>query len=365
MSEPDKDQKTHEATQQRLDEARKKGEVLQAPEVRHAVMMVGATIVIGWTGLSVIGGVGTLMTRLWGSADQFPMTSDLARDLVAGVMVQFGLSLAPALGVMLVCAVLIGFTQGPFTMNWTRVAPKWSKLNPVSGLKRVFGTRALVEFAKTLAKFIAIAVIIYLVLQPRLAGLDQLVGYDAGMMGQVAGRMAFEVIRAVTIFVVLLALFDYFYQRRSFLQRMRMTLQQLKDEFKQNDGDPLIKAKIRQLQMQSSSRRMMAAVPEASVIITNPTHYSVALKYDHGAMDAPMVVAKGVDDVAMRIREVAKEANVPIVEAPPLARALFASVDIDRPIPIEHYAAVAEIIGYVMRLAKYGPSAAPYTGSAN
>lgn len=354
MSEPDKDQKTHDPTQKRLEDARKKGEVLQAPEMRHAAMMVGATIVIGWTGASVVSGLGGMMTRLWGTADEFTLNSNGAHDLATGVLAKFALSTAPALGVMFVAAVLIGLLQGPLTLSWTRVAPKWSKLNPMAGFKRIFGKRALVEFAKTLAKFIVIALIVGMVLRPRLAGLDQLVGYEPGMMGRVAGSLAFEAIRAVTIFVVILAVFDFFFQRHNFIQRMRMTLQQVKDEFKQSDGDPLIKAKIRQLQMQRATGRMMAAVPEASVIITNPTHYAVALKYDHGQMEAPLVVAKGVDAVALRIREVATEAKVPIVEAPPLARALFASVDIDRPIPIEHYAAVAEIIGYVMRLAKQG-----------
>jgi flagellar biosynthetic protein FlhB len=212
--------------------------------------------------------------------------------------------------------------------------------------------RALVEFAKTLAKVVAISTVVYLVLRPRFGGLDQLVGYTPGAVGVAMGRMAFEAIRAVALLVALLAIADFIYQNRAFIKRMRMTLQELKDEHKQSEGDPKIKGKIRQLQMQRSRQRMMAAVPEASVIITNPTHYAVALKYDHGAMAAPVVVAKGVDAVALRIREVAKGANVPIVEAPPLARALFAAVEIDRPIPIEHYAAVAEIIGYVMRLAR-------------
>jgi flagellar biosynthetic protein FlhB len=224
----------------------------------------------------------------------------------------------------------------------------------MSGFKRLLGKRALVEFAKTLTKFTAIATVVLLVLRPRFGGLDQLVGYTPGALGMAAGRMAYEAIRAVTLLVVLLAIADFLYQNHAFLKKMRMTLQELKDEHKDSEGDPKIKAKIRQIQAQRARRRMMTAVPQASVIITNPTHYAVALKYDHGAMAAPVVVAKGVDAVALRIREVAKGADVPIVEAPPLARALYAAVEIDRPIPIEHYAAVAEIIGYVMRLAKRG-----------
>ena len=349
---PDKDQRTHDPTQKRLDDARKKGEVATAPEMRHALMMLGATIVIGWAGLAALGEIGALLSSIWGGADGIRLDGHGAQDFATGVLSHMALSLAPVLAIMFVSAVAILFLQGPVTFNWTRVAPKWSKLNPFSGLQRLFGVKALVEFAKTLAKFCAIGLCVYLVLRPRFGGLDQLVGYGAGALGEVAGRLAFETIRAVAVLVALLAVFDFVYQRRAFFKKMRMSLQELKDEHKQSDGDPLIKSRIRQIQMQASRRRMMAAVPDASVIITNPTHYAVALKYDHGAMAAPVVVAKGVDAVAMRIREVAKGADVPIVEAPPLARALYAAVEIDRPIPIEHYAAVAEIIGYVMKLAR-------------
>lgn len=358
MAEPDKDEKTHDPTQQKLDEARKKGEVLQAPEMRHALMMIGAMIVIGWTGVTALSNLGGLLSSLWGSADDFTMDSAGSRDLATGILARLALGLAPVLGILFLCALMIAFLQGPASMSWTRVRPKLSKINPFSGLGRLFGKRALVEFAKTLAKVFVIGLAVYLVLSPRIAGLDQLVGYDVAMVGSVVGHMAFETIRVVAIIVALLALFDFFYQRRAFIQRQRMSFQELKDEHKQSDGDPLIKARIRQIQMQRANNRMMAAVPGASVIITNPTHYAIALKYDHGVMAAPLVVAKGVDAVAMRIREAATEADVPIVEAPPLARALFASVEIDHPIPLEHYAAVAEIIGYVMRLANKGASGA-------
>lgn len=354
MADSDKDQRTHAPTQKRLEDARKRGEVATAPDMRHATMMIGATIVIGWAGMSALSGLGVMLARLWGSADDFRLDSRGASDLASGIMSQFALSLAPVMGALFACALATLFLQGRPTLSWSRVAPKWSKLNPMSGLTRLFGPRALVEFAKTLAKFCAICTVVLIVLRPRLEGLDQLVGYGPGEVGAAAGRIAFEIIRAVTLLVTLLAIADFVYQHRAFLKRMRMTLQEVKDEHKQSEGDPKIKGKIRQIQMQRARRHMMAAVPEASVIITNPTHYAVALKYDHGAMAAPIVVAKGVDAVALRIREIAKDAQVPVVEAPPLARALYAAVEIDRPIPIEHYAAVAEIIGYVMRLARQG-----------
>lgn len=352
MADADQDQKTHDPTEKKLADARQRGEVAIAPEMRHATMMAGALAVTGWLGLTAMKSLGAMLTRLWGSAEDYTLDPDGAQNLATGVMAQAALALLPVLGTLLACAVGIVFLQGRPTLSWSRLSPKWSKLSPASGLQRLLGPRALVEFGKTLAKFTAIGVVVWLVLAPRLTGVDRLVGYAPGAIGAVAGQLAFEALRAVLLLVAGLALFDFIYQRRAFMKRMRMTLQEVKDERKQSDGDPKIKAKIRQIQMQRSRKRMMAAVPKASVIVTNPTHYAVALKYEHGAMAAPTVVAKGVDAVALRIREVATEAGVPIVESPPLARALFAAVEIDRPIPLEHYAAVAEIIGYVMRLAR-------------
>ncbi|MEE4452358.1 flagellar biosynthesis protein FlhB [Novosphingobium resinovorum] len=349
---PDKDQRTEEPTQKKLEDARKRGEVAIAPEVRHATMMAGAMAVTGWLGLSALERLGTMLKRLWGDAQEFPLDAEGAQGLATGVAWHAMVSLLPVFAVLMAAAVGTVFLQGRATMSWSRLSPKWSKLSPASGFARLFGTRALVEFTKTLAKMGGIGLAVWLVLAPRLQGMDGLVGRSPGAIGAAAGGLAFEALRVVVMLVAGLALFDFLYQRRSFLQRMRMTKQEVKDEHKQSEGDPKIKAKIRQIQMQRSRKRMMAAVPTASVIVTNPTHYAVALKYEHGVTAAPTVVAKGVDAVALRIREVAKEAGVPVMENPPLARALFAAVEIDHPIPIEHYQAVAEIIGYVMKLAK-------------
>ena len=348
----DKDQRTHEPTPKKLEDARRRGEVPMAPEVRHATMMAGALAVTGWLGLSAMERLGTMLTRLWGDAQTFRIEPDGAQNLATGVVWHTFVSLLPVFAVLLACAVGTAFLQGRPSLSWSRVSPKWSKLSPAAGVKRLFGTRALVEFTKTLAKISAIGLVVWLVLAPGLQGVDGLVGRSPGAVGAVAAGLAFRVLRAVVVLIVVLALLDFLWQRRSFLQRMRMTLQEVKDEHKQSEGDPKIKAKIRQIQMQRARKRMMAAVPAASVIITNPTHYAVALKYEHGAMAAPSVVAKGTDAVALRIREIAQEVGVPIFESPALARALFAAVEIDQPIPIEHYSAVAEIIGYVMRLAR-------------
>lgn len=354
MAESDSDQKTEEPTQKRLDDARKKGEVAMAPEMRHATMMLGALIVTGWVGAWACSDILAMVTRIWGGAEEFRLDPEGAQGLMTGIALGFLGALWPVLALLVGCAIGTAVLQGKITISWSRIKPKWSKLNPASGLKRMFSTRSLVEFAKTLAKFGAIIIAVLMVLSPRLVGLDQLVGYTPLFVGKAAAELAFEAIRAVVFIVVFLAVADYVYQNRAFMKRMRMSLQEIKDEYKQSEGDPKIKGRIRQIRMERARRRMMAAVPTASVIVTNPTHYSIALKYEHGVMNAPVVVAKGVDAIALRIREIATEAGVPIVESPPLARALFASADIDRPIPVEHYAAVAEIIGYVLRLSKRG-----------
>ena len=163
-------------------------------------------------------------------------------------------------------------------------------------------------------------------------------------------RLLFKVLMASLISLGVIAGLDYFWQRRRWLSRNRMSKQEMKEEFRQSEGDPAVKSKIRQLRQERARKRMMAAVPQATVVITNPTHYAVALKYESGKMAAPICVAKGVDALAFRIRAVAEENDVPVVENPPLARALYASIEVDEPVPPEHFKAVAQVIGYVFRL---------------
>jgi flagellar biosynthetic protein FlhB len=346
------DQKTHDPTQKRLDDARKKGDVASAPEMRHAVMFVAMLVVIGGMGVDAFARLGTMLVRLWGSADDIALGPDGAQSVTTGLFAQTAIVFAPLFGTLMAFAILGGLMQGRPAFVWSRVAPKWDKLSPMAGAKRIFGMRAFVEFAKTLAKLAVILGVATWVLWPKAIALEALVGADVADVGAAAGGLVSKLVTVVTVPVGAIALFDLIYQRRQWLAKMKMSLQEIKDEHKDSEGDPKIKAKIRQIAMQRAKRRMMAAVPDASVIITNPTHYAIALKYDHGKMGAPIVVAKGLDTIALKIREIATAAGVPIIENRPLARALYASVEIDRPIPAEHYAAVAEIIGYVMRLAK-------------
>lgn len=352
MADTDQDQKTHDPTEKRLEDARRRGDVASAPEAKHAAMFMGALIVTGGMGAYTVRQLGIVFVHLWGSANDFIIDPRGAENFAIGFLGAVASAMAPLFATLFGCALLGGLLQGRPILAWTRVKPKWSKLNPFSGFGRLLGPRALVEFAKTLAKMAAVILVAYQVVWPKVAGLDRMVGADPAEIGIAASGIVFAMIKSVAMLVAALALFDIVYQRRSFLKRMRMSLQEIKDEYKQQEGDPKIKGKIRAIQMQRARNRMMAAVPKASVIVTNPTHYAVALKYDHGAMAAPIVVAKGVDAIALKIREIATEYRVPIVENRALARALFASAEIDRPIPTEHYAAVAEIISYVLRLTR-------------
>lgn len=348
----DKDQKTQDPTDRKLDDARAKGDIPIAAEMRHAVMFVAAIVVAGGMGSWSLARIGPLLVRLWGGADDYRLEPDGAQAFATGVLLSATSALAPLLGLLFGSALLILFVQGRPSVSWSRVKPNFSKLNPIAGFGKIFGTRPAVEFAKTLAKCAAVVTIATLVIAPRMVGLDQLIDAEPLAVAKTGGALVRRMIESVAMLVGGLAAFDFLYQRYSYHQRMKMSLQEVKDEHKQSEGDPKIKAKMRQIAMQRAKRRMMAAVPTASVIVTNPTHYAIALKYDHGRMAAPVVVAKGMDDVARRIREIAVEAGVPVVESPPLARALYATAAIDRPIPTEHFKAVAEIIGYVMRLAK-------------
>jgi len=219
----------------------------------------------------------------------------------------------------------------------------------MSGAKRLFSKQALANFVKGLAKLGLIGALMGWLLWPERHRLDALVMTDVAALMDLTRTLSIKLLGAVVGVLAIIAALDYLFQYRTWFQRQKMSLREMKEEFKHSEGDPTVKARIRQIRVERSRKRMMAAVPKASVVITNPTHYAVALQYDRG-MNAPLCVAKGIDGLALRIREVAREHGVPVVENPPLARALHATVEIDREIPAEHYKAVAEVIGYVMRL---------------
>jgi flagellar biosynthesis protein FlhB len=348
----DQEDKTESPTDKKLEDARERGEVPMAPEMKHAAMFAAALVVMGGLGTYTLQAMGSLFVRLWGSADDFRMTPDGAQDFATGLFGAVATTLTPILAALFGFALLGGFLQGRPMLSFSRIKPKWSKLNPVSGFTRTFSKQSLIEFAKTLAKLCLVVGIGATIAWPHATGIEKLVGADLVSMGAAANDIVYAMLMPIALLVGALAMFDFVWQRFAFLKKMRMTKQEIKDEYKQSEGDPKIKGKIRQLQIQRAKSRMMTNVPKASVVITNPTHYAVALQYDHGAMNAPVVVAKGVDAIALKIREIATANNIPLVENRPLARALYASAELDHPIPVEHYAAVAEVISYVLKIAR-------------
>ncbi|HEX2653131.1 MAG TPA: flagellar biosynthesis protein FlhB, partial [Xanthobacteraceae bacterium] len=251
--------------------------------------------------------------------------------------------------VLMLAAIAGNMVQHRLVWSSESLMPKLSKISPMAGFKRLFSKQALANLVKGLLKLAIVGTVMVLVMWPERHHIDGLVTIDPVAIMAVIRSWSLNLLGAVVAVFAFIAALDFFWQYRQWYERQKMSLQEIKDEFKQTEGDPTIKAKIRQLRQTRARKRMMAAVPQASVVITNPTHYAIALKYERG-MNAPVCVAKGIDLIALKIREVAGQHNIPIVENPPLARALHATVEIDQEIPDEHYKAVAEVIGYVMRL---------------
>jgi flagellar biosynthetic protein FlhB len=345
----DDTERTEDPTQKRLDDALEKGDVVKSQEVNTWFIMGGATLALsifsGSMGSGILVPMRNLIANSWMIRTDGPGLMALLASLEFALIAAVGI---PFLLLML-AAIAGNMIQHRLVWSAESLKPKLSKISPGAGFKRVFGKQALANFLKGLFKLIALGAVMTLVLWPERHRLEAMVHFDPASLMGVSMGLTTHLMGAVVAMLAAVAIADYFFQYRQWYERQKMSLQEMKEEYKQSEGDPHIKGRIRQLRQQRMKKRMMAAVPKASVVITNPTHYSVALAYDRG-MAAPVCVAKGVDNIAFKIREIAKEHDIPIVENVPLARSLYASVDIDEEIPVEHYHAVAEVIGFVMRL---------------
>src|SRR6202163_2824395 len=341
--------KTEDPTQKRLDDAHDRGDVAKSQEINTWFIIAGATLVLssfsGSIGSGLLMPMRNLIANSWMIHADGPGLLQLAQSLEYVLIAALGVPL-----LMLALAAIAGnMIQHRLVWSGESLKPKLSKVSPGAGLKRIFGKQAAANFAKGIFKLVALGCVMMAVLWPERHRLESFLRFDPDAILGVTTSLTLHLMGAVVVMLAIGAIADYLFQYRQWYERQKMSLQEMKDEFKQSEGDPHIKGRIRQLRMARAKKRMMAAVPKASVIITNPTHYSIALSYDRG-MAAPICVAKGVDNIAFKIREVAKAHDIPIVENVPLARALYATVEIDDEIPVEHYHAVAEIIGYVMGL---------------
>ena len=342
-------ERTEDPTQKRLDDALERGDVAKSQEVNTWFMIAGGTLVISTFSGSVGSGLVTPMRNLL--ANSWMIKTDPGNLLA--LMQQVEVAVLAAVGIpllMLVLAAIAGnMVQHRLVWSGESLKPKFSKISPAAGFKRIFGKQAAANFAKGVFKLITLGAVMMAILWPERHRLESMMHFDPTEILGVTTSLTLQLMGAVVAMLAVVAIADYFFQYRQWFERQKMSLQEMKQEFKQSEGDPHIKGRLRQLRMARMKKRMMTAVPKASVIITNPTHYAVALSYERG-MAAPICVAKGVDLVALKIREIAKKHDIPIVENVPLARALHAAVEIDAEIPVEHYHAVAEVIGYVMGL---------------
>jgi flagellar biosynthetic protein FlhB len=345
----DDTERTEDPTQKRLDEAIERGDVVKSQEVNTWFIIAASALVL----LAFSGPMGadigiTLRGILANSYAYKVEGGDLVR-LVQKICLEVMVAVALPIMLLALAALFGNVIQHRLIWSVEAITPKFSKISPLAGLKRLFSKQALANFIKGLLKLALVGTVLAALLWPERHRLEGLISTDISVVIPFTKVMSLKLLGAVVAILAIIAAADYFFQYRQWFERQKMSLRELKEEFKQTEGDPKIKAKIRQIRHNRARKRMMSAVPKATVVVTNPTHFAVALHYERG-MPAPICVAKGADLIARKIREVATQHSVPVVENPPLARTLYATVEIDQEIPPEHYKAVAEIVSYVMRL---------------
>lgn len=346
---PEESSKTEDPSQKKLEDAHKKGDVAKSQEVTTWFALVGSALMFAALAPGTAEALSGSLKGLIANADLYEVGS-----------AAFGVVMWQLIGAILLVAIIPMLVVAAFAtagnlvqhrplVSVDPITPKFSKVSPLAGAKRLFSPEALVNFVKGLIKIAVVSAVLWFVLAPELNHMEVMITADVAAILRDFVEIGVKVFTAVIAVVTIMAIGDFVYQRNRWWNRQKMTLQEVRDEYKQMEGDPKVKGRIRAIRQERGRRRMMAAVPEATVVVTNPTHFAVALKYDRD-MAAPICVAKGVDAVALKIRALAAEHEVPVVENPPLARALYASVDVDETIPAEHFKAVAQVIGFVMRL---------------
>lgn len=351
MAENDQE-RTEEATQQRREEFRNRGQVAQTRELATVLILLSSAVVMWLMGRF-------FMEQMTGvlRASLGPYVIDAARggDYVPAVLFaskSAALVLAPLLGIVAVMGVASTVLQTGFLNNEEALEFKWEKINPLDGLQRLFAWRSVIEGVKAVIKLVLVSAIMALIVKDQILVVPALVQFSINQLFAFVGDITIRLLGSIGVFMGVLAAFDYFLQWWELEKQMRMTKQEIKEEHKSREGDPLIKARIRRVQREMANKRMMSDVPKADVIITNPTHIAIALRYDPQAMAAPQVIAKGAGLIAEKIKEIAREHNVPIMENKPLARTIFKTIKIGQAIPRELFTAVAQVLSYVYRLKK-------------
>lgn len=348
----DASSRTEEATPRRLEEARRRGDVAKSNEVPQWASLAAASGVVaicgGWMSRDLAARLAPFIRH--------PEAFDLHGQGAVMVARQAMLAGAPIMLAVLGAASLAGvggnLIQHGFLFAPEKLQPDPGRLSPIEGFNRLFGVDGLIQFLKSLVKIGLVSAVAWLVLKPHAGDFALMATAEPLALLPMAAQLLRGLLMAVLALLGVAALADWFIQRQRFMARMRMTKEEIKEDFKQSEGDPHVRARLRQIRFERARRRMIQNVPKATVVVMNPTHYAVALRYVSGETVAPVCVAKGLDNLALKIREVAEEHRVAVVEDPPLARALYATVEVDQAIPREHYEAVAKVIGFVMQAAR-------------
>jgi flagellar biosynthetic protein FlhB len=351
MPESSGQERTEKATPKRRQQSRRKGQVAQSREIPSVLILMTALVFFYFAGSWMFWNISGFIGGVYQELDTLRLNtvSDVSTFSVDIFKKLFSI-LIPFFVPILIAGIVGNVSQVGFEMHSEPLRPKLSKINPISGIKRFVSVRSLVELAKSMMKLLIIGGISYGLIKAEIRGFPPLMQQGVGEIFLFIAEVAFKILFFVCLALIILASLDYIYQRWQFEQSIKMTKQEVKDERKQVEGDPKVKSRIRKAQLEMAAHRMMKAVPEADVVITNPVRLAVALKFEASEMMAPTVVAKGAGHIAARIKEIANEHQVPIVEDKPLAQTLFKIVEIGEFIPVELYRAVAEILAYVYRL---------------
>lgn len=349
--EQDESSKTEEASERKLERAREEGNVPLSMEVKSWFMLFAALMMLWGLAPFVMERTTAIAFKFIERPAELPVDPLGLRDLLKETSFELFITLLMPLGLFLVLAAASALIQIGFLYAPKRMEIKWERINLFANAKEFITKAKIVDLIKGIFKITAVGYAAWLIVKPRILDILNTSSFDVASILALTYKLLLLILLTMVMIIFVIAFADYFYQKFSYLKRQRMTKQEVKDEYKQTEGDPQVKMRLRSIRMERLRKRMMANVPKSSVVVTNPTHFAVALRYEpEEGMEAPIVVAKGQDFIALKIREIAQQNDVPIVENPPLARALFASVEIDEPIPTEHYAAVAEVIKYVYQL---------------
>jgi flagellar biosynthetic protein FlhB len=353
MAEQEGQEKTEVPTEKKRRESREEGQVAFSKELSSAALLAGIVLTLVATSPIILDAMRQLMSQIFRDLGQRKELSIDSIFTLSGEILSILLpAFAPFAAVIIFVGIFASVLQVGVQITFKAISPKFNKISPLTGLKRLFSSQSLADFLKSMAKLIIVGFVGYLTYIEKITELnglsvstpESILIYNFTVVAEVAGK--------IVLALVAIAIFDYFYQRWHHEQQLMMTKQEVKDETKQTEGDPQLKARIRQIQREMSNARMMQEVPKADAVIVNPTHFSVAILYDRDVMSAPEVIAKGADHLALRMRTVARENNVPILERPELARDLYANVEIGDDIPERFYKAIAEILAFVYRLRK-------------